>query len=174
MGLKGQAKTDYQREYMRKRRAGQATAAKAKSDDGRVDTGSKAKSQALKKHASRAAHELPPKEELPRDWHRTREQMRIHQLEAKVRELEALVLPLDAEGKDAVRQHRRKLEREFRIRWKVYEESISRNNRIIIDTEAYATLLAGLHPDASEEFRKRARTVLERLKKHVVKWPPTT
>jgi hypothetical protein len=97
----------------------------------------------------------------------TPDQHRIHKLEARIRELEALVLPLDDEGKDAVRQYKRKLDREFKIRWQLHDKVIRERN-VIIDEKAYTTMLAGMHPDASKAIRDRARTVLEGLRKRVL------
>lgn len=109
----------------------------------------------------------------------TRDAKHIRRLEDRVRELEALVLPLDAEGKDAVKQHRRRIDREFKQRCKLHDELIKKRT-VIMDERTYAGILAGLHPDASREIRDRSRALLEPYKKRVftkkdtaaVKWPP--
>jgi hypothetical protein len=80
----------------------------------------------------------------------------------RVRELEALVLPLDDEGKDAVRQHKRKVNRDFKRQWRVSEEAIKKRHWIV-DERTYALLLAGYHPDVEEsrKYRDQARAILE-------------
>jgi SMC interacting uncharacterized protein involved in chromosome segregation len=104
---------------------------------------------------------------------------RCVRLEARVRELETLVLPLDETGKDAVRQHKRKIDREFKARVRKYEKTI-RERTWVMDEKAYRTILAGLHPEASKEIRDRARNLFERYRKHVltkedmIEWPPPT
>jgi hypothetical protein len=94
-----------------------------------------------------------------------------------VRELEALVLPLDDEGKDAVRQHKRQVDREYKARAGRFEEATLKRS-ITMDEKTWQTLFAGCHTDASEVIRGRARTVLEGYKKRLLtkkdafKWPP--
>jgi hypothetical protein len=100
------------------------------------------------------------------------------QLEAKVRELEILVLPLDDEQKDALRQYKRKVDREFKNRWRSHETFL-RQRIVTMQAKDYSLFLAGFHPDASTEMRDKARNHFEKLFKKLVitdkdkvKWPP--
>ena len=104
----------------------------------------------------------------------------IMRLKARVLELESLVLPLDKPQKDALRQYKRKVDREFKVRWKLFEAAIIKRS-VIIHSKDYALFLAGFHPDASKEKRDQARNRFEWSYKgrrvitdnDKVKWPPT-
>lgn len=98
---------------------------------------------------------------LPRVWRKpSPHERRIKQLEAKVRELQALVLPLDDSQKDALRQHKRKFNREFKARCRQYEIFIRQHGQNM-NSKDYSLFLAGMHPDASVEMRDKARNRLE-------------
>jgi transposase-like protein len=103
---------------------------------------------------------------------------RIKQLEAKVRELESLVLPLDDTQKDALRQYKRQVDKDYKLRWKL-SEAVMAKRAITMHSKDYALFFAGFHPDASKEKRDQARNRFVYLyKKRVltdedkVKWPP--
>jgi cob(I)alamin adenosyltransferase len=127
--------------------------------------------------AKEEGRQLQPQQQWGRKTSSAAER-RIRQLEAKVRELESLVLPLDDSQKDALHQYTRKVKREFDRQWKVCEATVMKRN-IIMRSKDYALFLAGFHPDASEEIRERARNrFVDLYAKHVlrdadkVKWPP--
>jgi hypothetical protein len=133
---------------------------------------------ALKAHIAeleKSAENTPPIRSTAQ--HRSApEQRHVHRLEDKIRKLEKLVLPLDDDGKDALRQRKRAVDREYKARWRAYEATIDKRH-ITMDEKTYSTILAGLHPDASETYRKTARTALEDYKSKVLKkgdrpkWP---
>ena len=74
------------------------------------------------------------------------DEKRILKLQAQVRELEALVLPFDDEQKDALRQYQRKVDREYKARWKLNEtrlkqiESDIRRNSVTILRKDYKSI----------------------------------
>lgn len=113
-------------------------------------------------------------------WHKpSAAERRIMQLEAKVRELEALVLPLDDTQKDALRQYKRKVNREYKARWR-HNEAVIKQRTITMHSKDYALFIAGFHPDASAEMRDKARNRFTELFKNrvitdkdKVKWPPS-
>jgi hypothetical protein len=94
-----------------------------------------------------------------------------------VRELEMLVLPLDNLQKDALRQYKRKVDREFKNQWRHCEASL-KQRIITMHSKDYSLFLAGFHPDASAEMRDKARNRFVALYKKLVitdkdevKWP---
>jgi hypothetical protein len=111
-------------------------------------------------------------------WHKpSAAEKRIMQLEAKIRELEALVLPLDDTQRDALREYKRKVDREFKVRWRQME-TVLKQRIVTMHSKDYSLFLAGFHPDASTEIRDKARNRFEGLYKKLVitdndkvKWP---
>jgi hypothetical protein len=106
------------------------------------------------------------------------DQHRIARLQSRVRELESLVLPLDDSQQDALRQHKRKVNRDFKRLWKAYEVHLCAHT-VTMDSKDYTLFIAGFHPEASKEKRDQARNRFVDLykkivitDKHKVKWPP--
>ena len=118
--------------------------------------------------SARAGTIHPSSEQQEEEWqfHRRKpspDEKRILKLQARVRQLEALVLPLDDEQKDALSQYKRKVDRELKAHWKANEtrlKQIERNiktNSVTILRKDYNLFIAGFHPDASPEMRDKAR-----------------
>jgi NADH dehydrogenase/NADH:ubiquinone oxidoreductase subunit G len=128
--------------------------------------------------ASARADTIQHSSEQQQQWTRkSADEKIIMGLKARIHELEALVLPLDSEGKTAVGQHKRKVDREFKARWK-RAEAVIMERTFTMTSKDYTLFLAGFHPDASAEMRDKARNRFVALyKKRVltgedkVKWP---
>src|SRR5262249_55525768 len=101
------------------------------------------------------------------EWRRpSAAESREIRLKAKIRELEALVLPLDDEGKTAVGQHKRKLNRHYKALWK-QSETLLKQHHITMSAKDYTLFIAGFHPEASKEKRDQARNrFVDLYKKH--------
>lgn len=127
------------------------------------------------------AVQRPPQQQ---QWHEqlrnkpSAAELKIMRLQDKVRELESLVLPLDDEGKTAVGQHKRKVNRLFKALWKMNEDLLKKH-AVTMSSKDYKLFLAGFHPDAAAEMRDKARIRFETLCKRFVipdkdkvQWPP--
>jgi chromosome segregation ATPase len=102
----------------------------------------------------------------------------IMRLKARIGELEALVLPPDDTQKDALRQYKRQVDKDYKLRWKLSEAAMAKR-AIIMSSKDYGLIFAGFHTD-TKDFRDKARNrFVELCEKHVIankerpKWPPT-